>query len=251
MCFNFHFLGTNGFHSNETSRTACYMIPELGILFDAGSGFFRVKELIQTPYLEVFISHGHMDHVAGINCLIELLNRPDFKQIRIHAEQKVLDEIDTLFHDPFFPEAIPYELVPLNMNDNEEDNVIECIHEGVKVNYFQLNHTTTCFGYRLSYEGKSIAYVTDTTSYTTSTYLKHLNNLDVLFHEVNSVHECDSAKFGHTDAENLAVIANVVKPKLLCLIHFNPNRDRYEMMECVKKEYPNVMVAVDKEFVTV
>ena len=253
MSFTFHYLGTNGFHSNETSHTASYMIPELGIVFDAGSGFFRAKELMQTPYLEFFFSHGHMDHVKGIHCLLEIYERSKFSkcQIRVHAEQRVLDEINTLFQEPFFPAPVPMELVPLNLDCKEEECVIDCIHEGVKVRYFPLRHTTTCFGYRLEYQGKSIAYCTDTISNSDSSYLHNLNNLDVLFHEVNSLREETSAPYGHTDSVNLVKVANIVKPKLLVLIHHNPNGDRYGILDDVKKGFPNVSVANDKEFITI
>lgn len=253
MTLNFHYLGTNGFHSNETSHTASYMIPELGIVFDVGSGFFRAIKLIQTPYLDIFISHGHMDHVKGIHCLLEIYEQSKFKhlKIRFHAEQRVLDEIVTLFREPFFPVEIPLELVPLSQDDKEEEHVFDCYHEGVKVRYFPLKHTTTCFGYRLEYEGKSIAYVTDTVSRTDSPYLQHLNDLDVLFHEVNSLHEEGSAPFGHTDVDNLIKIANIVKPKTLVLIHHNPNGNRLELLEAVKQGYPNTLVANDKEFLEI
>lgn len=253
MTFNFHYLGTNGFHSNETSHTASYMIPELGVVFDAGSGFFRAIKLVQTPYLDIFLSHGHMDHVKGMHCLLEIYEQGKFKNIKIrfHAEQKVLDEIDTLFCDPYFPAPVPMELIPLNLDGKEEDRVIDCIHEGVKVSYFPLHHTTTCFGYRLEYQGKSIAYVTDTVSDPNSEYLHNLNDLDVLFHEVNSMKEETSKPYGHTDTGNMIKVANIVKPKTLVLIHFSPNANREEILKAVKEGYPNTLAANDKEFLQI
>ena len=37
-------LGTAGYHPSETRHTACVMLPEAGIVLDAGTGFFRVRE---------------------------------------------------------------------------------------------------------------------------------------------------------------------------------------------------------------
>ncbi len=46
-------LGTGGYHPSELRHTACVMLPELGIVFDAGTSFFRVRELLCTSNLDV------------------------------------------------------------------------------------------------------------------------------------------------------------------------------------------------------
>ena len=63
----FHFLGTTGYHPNEQRQTACMMIPELGIIFDAGTGMFRARDLIQTKTLDIFMSHVHLDHSVAVS----------------------------------------------------------------------------------------------------------------------------------------------------------------------------------------
>ena len=37
-------LGTSGYHPSEQRQTACLMLPEVGIVLDAGTGFFRVRQ---------------------------------------------------------------------------------------------------------------------------------------------------------------------------------------------------------------
>ena len=59
-----------------------------------------------------------------------------------------------------------------------------------------------------------------------------------------------SSPFGHTDAENMIKVANILKPETLLLIHHSPNRDRYKIPEAVIKCYPNTLVANNKEFFT-
>ena len=41
-------LGTGGYHPNQLRHTACVMLPEIGLIFDAGTSFFRVPEYLQT-----------------------------------------------------------------------------------------------------------------------------------------------------------------------------------------------------------
>ena len=51
-------LGTTGYHPNDRRQTACLMFPELGVLLDAGSAMYRVSEYLQTPTLDIFITHA-------------------------------------------------------------------------------------------------------------------------------------------------------------------------------------------------
>ena len=57
------FLGTAGYHPSETRHTSCLMLPEVGVVLDAGSGMFRVRDLLTTKTLDIFLSHAHLDHV--------------------------------------------------------------------------------------------------------------------------------------------------------------------------------------------
>ena len=49
------------------------MLPEIGVVFDAGTGFFRVRDLIQTNALDVFMSHVHLDHSIGLTFMLDVL----------------------------------------------------------------------------------------------------------------------------------------------------------------------------------
>ena len=59
-----HFLGTTGYHPNNQRQTACMMLPEIGVILDAGTGIFRARDLIQTDHLDIFLSHVHLDPVS-------------------------------------------------------------------------------------------------------------------------------------------------------------------------------------------
>ena len=61
------FLGTGGYHPNERRHTASVLLPEEGIALDAGTGFFRVQGRLKTPGLDVFLTHGHLDHICGLS----------------------------------------------------------------------------------------------------------------------------------------------------------------------------------------
>src|SRR5579871_6726587 len=60
------FLGTGGYHPNERRHTACLLLPEVGVVFDAGTGAFRIRERLRTPDIQLFLTHAHLDHVVGL-----------------------------------------------------------------------------------------------------------------------------------------------------------------------------------------
>ena len=67
------FLGTGGYHPNELRHTMCVFIPEHGIVFDAGTSFFRVPEKLQTKEISIYLSHAHLDHIVGLTyCLVAI-----------------------------------------------------------------------------------------------------------------------------------------------------------------------------------
>ncbi len=52
-----HLLGTTGYHPNNIRHTACFMIPEAGLVFDAGR-LFRLRPLLQGDELDVYLTHA-------------------------------------------------------------------------------------------------------------------------------------------------------------------------------------------------
>ena len=67
-------LGSTGYHPNELRHTACFMLPEIGVVLDAGTGIFRVRRTLQTPDLTIFLTHAHVDHIVGLTFLFDVLN---------------------------------------------------------------------------------------------------------------------------------------------------------------------------------
>ena len=42
-------LGTTGYHPNERRHTPCLLLPECGVMLDAGTGVFRTAEYLTGP----------------------------------------------------------------------------------------------------------------------------------------------------------------------------------------------------------
>ena len=70
-------LGTGGYHPSELRHTACLMLPTEGIILDAGTAMFRVRDHIQTDSLEILLSHAHLDHIVGLTFLFDVLHQKE------------------------------------------------------------------------------------------------------------------------------------------------------------------------------
>ena len=66
-------LGTSGYHPSDRRQTACLMLPELGVVFDAGTAMYRVADHLCTDTLEVFLTHAHLDHVLGLTFMFDVV----------------------------------------------------------------------------------------------------------------------------------------------------------------------------------
>src|SRR5262245_44969537 len=108
-------LGTSGYHPSESRQTACLMLPEAGIVLDAGTGFFRVRGHLQTPTLDIFLTHAHLDHSIGLSYLLSTTWEQNLSRITVHGEAEKLAAIrEHLLDDALFPAPLPCDWQPLD-----------------------------------------------------------------------------------------------------------------------------------------
>ena len=213
-----HFLGTTGYHPNEKRQTACLMIPQHGIIFDAGTGMFRVRDLLCTKTLDIFLSHAHLDHSIGLTFLYDVLWDKDVQRVTVHVDGSKIAAIeDSLYQKDLFPVGPNFELKAL------EDNAVE-LAGGIQVSHCPLDHPGGCTGFRMDHPGGSMAYITDTVAKPEADYVDFISNVDVL------VHECyfpdgweDRAEMtGHSCLTPVAQVAAAANAGRTFLVHINP-----------------------------
>ena len=213
-------LGTAGYHPSETRHTACVMLPQAGIVLDAGTGFFRVREHLQTPTLDVLLTHAHLDHIAGLTFLLDTAWERNLTRITVHGEAEKLAAVrEHLLADLLFPAPLNCEWQPLG----ERTLVVG----GAQVTHFPLVHPGGCVGFRLDWPGRSLAYVTDTTAAADAAYIEAIRGVDLLLHECNfrdSEHEW-AVKTGHSSTSLVAQVAARASARRLVLVHLNPLSD--------------------------
>ena len=210
-------LGTGGYHPSEARHTACMMLPEAGIILDAGSAMFRVPEQLQTSELDILLSHGHLDHVEGLTYILDVRNQHPLDRITVHAERDRIESISThLFSQLLFPVEPPFEFAELEGEFTAGDNC--------RVTWFPMKHPGGSVGFRLDWTDRSMAYVTDTTAHADADYVQHIRGVDLLVHECyfNDGQEELAELTGHSCATPVGQVAQKAGVGKLVLVHVNP-----------------------------
>ncbi len=238
------FLGTAGYHPNETRETSCIFIPDAtpdaSFVLDAGSGIHRLIGRALPPRMHIFITHAHLDHVIGLTFLLDVLLNQNC-EVTIYGAPLTLDVIaNDLFDSPLFPMPVGHRLQPL-----DDDNPL--IVDGVRVAVFPLTHPGGSLAFRFDWRDKSLAYVTDTAG--DGRYVEFIRGVDLLIHERNfadELHELAEIS-GHCTSGAVARVARDAGAKRLALTHFNPRGETDPASEdSLRAEFPDAIFARDK-----
>lgn len=235
-------LGTTGYHPNDRRQTACFMLPELGVVLDAGTGLYRVRDYLQTDWLDIFLTHAHLDHVVGLTFLFDVLFEKQMTRVDVHAEPDKIESLRThLFDEALFPVA-----PPLEWRELAEEITLA---DGGRIHHFALRHPGGSRGFRFDWPDRSMAYVTDTTAHPEADYVEQIRNVDLLIHECYfpDGREAFAELTGHSCATPVAEVARAANVGRLILVHVNPlsKADDPIGLDRVRKIFPAAEIGHD------
>ena len=234
-------LGTGGFHPNEMRHTACIMLPEIGLVFDAGSSFFRVADRVQKSDLSLFLTHAHLDHICGLTYAIVPLLDGRISSLKVHGTAKTISAVRThLFAKDVFPVELP------NTEYCElADEVV--VDGGGTLRFVNLEHPGGSVGYRIDWPDRSMAYITDTTA--PGTYEDFIRGVDLLIHECYFPDDVAAfaAETGHSNTTPVVQVAKAAGVGELVLVHIDPQRTDDDPIGIVtaQKIFPKTTLAKD------
>ena len=236
-------LGTGGYYANDERHTACLMLPEVGVVLDAGSGMFRLGDYLITDRLDIFLTHAHLDHVLGLTYLLGVVPADVLERTTVHGEAMKLEAIRThLFSEALFPVTPTFQFKSL-------DGAVT-LPGGGTARHFPLKHPGGSVGYRLDWPKSSLAYVTDTQATIGADYVEQIRGVNVLVHEAYFADdEGEMADItGHSCLSDVAEVAAAAQVGLLVLVHVNPQlgRDAELDLRPAQKVFENTLLGTDR-----
>jgi len=236
-------LGTTGYHPNDRRQTACLTLPELGIVFDAGSAMYRMREYLVTDTLDIFLTHAHLDHIVGLTFMFDVLVDRQMQRVTVHGEEEKLQAIrNHLFSELLFPVEPPFQMQMLVPQ-------IE-LSDGALLTHFPLKHPGGSVGYRIDWPDRSFAYVTDTVAAADADYVELIRGVDLLVHECYFDDDMpDQAELtGHSCLTPVAQVAAAAEVGRLVLVHINPllESDDQLGLDKVRSIYPHIQIGTDR-----
>lgn len=212
-------LGTTGYHPNQRRHTPCMLLPECGVMLDAGTAMFRAAGYLETSELDIFLTHAHLDHIVGLTFLAGMLREHPLDRVTVHALPEKLAAIEChLFATDLFPLRPSYQARPLTAEVP--------LAKGGRLTHFPLAHQGGSLGFRLDWPGHCMAYVTDTTADPAGDYVEKIRGVDLLLHECyySDADAAWAAQTGHSSTSRVAQVAQAADVGRLVLVHINPQR---------------------------
>jgi phosphoribosyl 1,2-cyclic phosphodiesterase len=229
------------------------------LIFDAGTGIRLLGQQLSTSEQvvgHIFFSHSHWDHIQGFPFFAPAFqagNRFDIYGGIRSDSPSIEQRLHHQMMDPNFPVPLNIMAAELHFHNLQTGEAVQL--GKVQVEIGQLNHPGGAYGYRVSWQGRSIAYITDTEHYPDrldANVLKLAHQADIFIYDCTytdaEYHDPVSSKvgWGHSTWQEGVRLAIASQAKELVIFHHDPSHDD-QFMDQVGKEaaqcFPRVTVA--------
>jgi len=220
-------------------NTACVALEVAGqdpIVFDLGTGlrYFGQTQPCDGSFRgTALVSHLHWDHIQGLPFFVPVL-RPgaefDVYGPRPTSGHSVAEAFDTFMRDPFFPVTVGQ--LPSRIDFHDLDDGVMQVGEA-QVAARSIPHVGRTNGYRVTWAGASVAYLSDHqmpydgSHHVTEGALELCSGVDLLIHDAQYTIEefAPKATWGHCTIEYALWVAQEAGVRRVALFHHDPMRD--------------------------
>jgi phosphoribosyl 1,2-cyclic phosphodiesterase len=220
------------------------------LIFDAGTGLrglggalFAEKKPVNA---EILCSHTHFDHICGIAFFAPCFNPANslrFWAGHLPPGMRIHDVISTSLSEPFLPNLVDVISAHLEFEDFEAGSSFSP-REGITVRTAPLNHPGGATGYRVEWQGRSVAYITDTEhrpDELDANVLRLIEGVDVMIYDATytDAEYVVHAGWGHSTWQEAAKLATQASVKKLVLFHHDPTHND-DMLDAIAAELVKV-----------
>ncbi|WP_458760997.1 MBL fold metallo-hydrolase [Afipia sp. TerB] len=227
------------------------------LVFDAGSGLRLLgSELAGTtsaPDVDLFLSHCHIDHLIGLPFFAPLFEGEHCIRVwggNLKSSGGIREAVGKFMSFPLFPVGIEVANGKVDFLDFDAGDILKP-RPDIVVQTALLNHPGGATGYRVEYQDRAIAYVTDTALGDPSFDNAILGLVkDAAFVIIDTTYTDDElpahAGWGHASWQQAVRLADEAGVKTLCLFHHDPEHldpMMDEIAAAVEKARPGTVVA--------
>ena len=205
-------------------------------IFDAGTGIRPLGNALTAAGTavdtDIFLSHCHMDHLAGLPFFGPL--HREGHRIRIWAGNLkprcgVEDAVRKVMSFPLFPIEIDIIKSKFEFCDFRAGDTLNP-RPGIVVRTAPLNHPGGATGYRIDYAGRSVAYLTDIElggGAVDQAVLSLAKGASVVIIDATYTDEelPSYIGWGHSSWQQCVRLAKTAGAEKLCLFHHDPDHD--------------------------
>ena len=218
-------------------NTSCVEVRMGGhlVILDGGSGIrgLSAKMRHEAPIeADVLLSHYHLDHIMGLPFFSAAFKRENtlrFRGARLETKITLRQILAKMMSPPLFPVPIEVYQATTSFDEFDPGDAFE-LPGGIQVETRGLNHPGGACGYRLSFGGVVIAYVTDTEHVPgedSESALALMQGADaVIYYATYTDSEFEDYRgWGHSTWREANRLAELAGAETMILFHHDPTHD--------------------------
>lgn len=226
------------------------------LLFDAGSGLLPAGRTLLADGVttfNLFFTHCHYDHIIGLPYFAPLFDpRSDLTVWSGHMAGKMTthEMITGFIRPPWFPIEVDECRAHLKPRDFKAGEILEP-YPGVRLLTGNLNHPGGAIGYRVEWQGRSVALITDTEhqpGILDPNVLSLIEGVDLFLYDTTYTDDEMPYKigYGHSSWQHAIRLARAAEAAHVAFIHHSPLRTDAEI-EAIDRlavnQFPNAFSA--------
>ena len=232
------------------------------LLFDAGSGIRPAGKAMMGDGVSdynLFFSHCHYDHIVGLPYFVPLYDRSASVTLwsgHMAGRMNTIEMVSEFMRPPWFPVEPDMCRAHLKCRDFVSGDVL-LPHPGVTIKTGSLTHPGGAIGYRVEWEGQSVAMITDTEHRAGAldpAVLDLIRDTDLFLYDCTytDAEMPSHVGYGHSSWQHAIRLAKASGAKKVAFIHHLPARTDAELDEIARLaeiEFPGAFPARDDQVI--